>query len=220
MEQLKQAALKIEKEIASLHALNKQLTENLKFLLEEEEIQECKNYELFKLVYGCPPTEDVSGPSRTKAQSRTSNRQHIELPSIYAPRGSRSKADAAPTPAFEAMKENLVVPPPDTPMESCMLPDEQHHGHPMLVDQVKIGEAIYLFADGKFYNESTGAQVGQLQSNIIVINGEPFTLNEKTLTHISDQYFTDGLSGVYVKCNEQIARLVGELRDENIYEFS
>lgn len=215
MEQLRHAADKIEKEIARLHELNKQLTDNLHFLFEEEEIKECKNYELFKLIYdNCHP-EEPQTTSRTKAKSKIGG-QHIELPSIYAPKGSRTKialASAAPTPEFEAERKSVHGP------NECLVLDEGASAGEIIVDQIEIQGKIYLFADGKFYDLS-GAFVGQIQANIIVIKDEPFSLNEKVLTHVSDQYFTDGQGGAYTKCNEHIARMIGEIRDDNIYEFS
>lgn len=215
MDQLRQATDRIEKELTRLQTLNKQLTENLRLLFEEEEIQECKNYELFKLMFGSV-SEEVTTKKSTAAKSKSSSGGLVDLPSIYAPKNSRTKvaaSAAAPTPAFQ----NQETKSESNPLDECMLPDEKH---PVVVDQVEIGGKIYFFVESKFYDSTTGALVGQLKEDMIVICGEPFSLTEKKLTHVSDEYHTDGQGGVYRKCTDLIARMVGEIKDSDIYEFS
>lgn len=232
----------MENAIATLNKLAKELIQNnqkaekriaelenkLQCLFEEEEIKELPSFKLLKNIY-CNPDRDQE---ITKKQNN-----YNDIPSIYQPptevkktikkiqiqkkQTAKVSAKTAPAPAAE------VAPASASEFDVCMLdtesPTPTPTPSPISVYKCEISGQTYLYNDNKFYNSKDGSYVGKVDEGVLLINGQPVTLNEVKLIRktISGQnYLTDADDSLYIMCNNHVARLAGEIKDNNAYFFS
>lgn len=214
LDNIRAAVSQLEKTVKQLHTDNAQLRKSLTALFEEDEIKACSSYELLKATY----LIQEQTPAESHKEQVT-----IDLSSMYAPKWAHTKAKPAakvsakaPAPAPAPSGQTQVHENTELPTDECLLPD----GSGIEVIKVTIDDKTYYYNSGKFYSTDTGKCVGKLLSGVIMIDGKPYTPEERRLMHVSDNYYKDSEDRAYVKCDDYIARVMGEIQEGCVYAYS
>lgn len=214
MEQLdsfKSLIPQLEKSWKQLVADNVQLRKSLESLFQEEEIKSCPSYELLKATY----LVLEHTPAETHKEQVT-----MDLSSIYAPKWSHTKSKPVAKGTAKA-QASISVAKSEIPLDECLLNTEINTvTNSIETIKVTIDDVTYYYVTGKFYAVDSGKCVGKLTGGVIMINGKPYTPEERKLVYVSDNYYKDRDDRAYVKCDDYIARVMGEIQDGNVYAYS
>lgn len=214
MDTIIKAAKELNSELTRVQNENIKLRDLLTRLFDEEEIKSCPSYELLKATYSLP----ISSNAEIHKEAVIS-----DMHSIYAPRRSKPKATAS----VSTVPSGPSGPSgPSVPTESdsildteCLLSDKQDPVKEVM--QVEISGTVYLLHNNKFYTSDSGKYVGEIMDGLIMIDGKPFTPEERELIHVSGMYYKNNENIAYIKCNDYIARVVGEVDENNdVYAYS
>jgi len=223
LEQIADLLKSAKKTYEEMQQQNQTLKQNIDKIFQEEEIKKCPSYALFKATYSVDSL-------KTYKEIKKVNHEIINP---YGPRSSRKK------PSLNIHKKSASATAkskfkPEISNDECLIPSQPKQKKPspttivktppesqteIEVQQVELNKDTYLFVNNKFYSSKTGDLVGQIDNGVIMLNKQPITLKTRKVKKYDDQHYVDADSRVYLKCNSNVARAVGDIVVDNNEEF-